>query len=171
MKESRALAQRQNAARHVRTGLICALAALLAFAAGRPASGAQLPGMGGLAGRVTVKKPLGFLTVYAFNTDKDVGYMVYVVGGKYRATNLFPGHYDVTLRGTVGQLDWSLPSRRRTSRSLRESRVPLISALPRQTSRPPILAAWLIRICRHHTSTRRWFLQRPVSAGSRSGCH
>jgi streptogramin lyase len=109
MKENRALAQRQNAARQVRTGLICALAALLAFVAGRPASGAQLPGMGGLAGRVTVKKPLGFLTVYAFNTDKDVGYMVYVVGGKYRATNLFPGHYDVTLRGTVGQLDWSLP--------------------------------------------------------------
>ncbi len=36
---------------------------------------------------------------------------MFVVDGRYRATNLFPGHYDVTLRGTAGQLNWSLEPR------------------------------------------------------------
>jgi streptogramin lyase len=109
MKASRALAERQKPARQMHTGLFCALVALLALVAGGAASGEQLPGMGRLAGHVSVRNPVGFLSVYAFNTDRNIGYMVYVVAGKYRATNLFPGHYDVTLRGTVGQLDWSLP--------------------------------------------------------------
>jgi hypothetical protein len=86
------------------------LAALLVLSFGAAtAFPKQLPGMGLLEGRVTVAKPLGPLTVYAYNAERRIGYMVYVVGGRYRATNLFPGQYEVTLRGTVGQRNWSLP--------------------------------------------------------------
>ena len=69
----------------------------------------QLPGRGLLEGALQVEKPLGPLTVYAYNAERRIGYMVHVVGGCYRATNLFPGKYDVTRRGTVGQRNWSLP--------------------------------------------------------------
>ena len=81
-----------------------ALSALLACAAlffpGAVAHAAQLAGMGSLEGEVVVERPLGQLTVYAFNTEKKIGYMVYVVQGRFRATNLFPGRYEVTVRGT-----------------------------------------------------------------------
>ncbi len=76
---------------------------------GLPAGAAPAPPKGELTGHVTVPKPVGQLTVYALNTDKDVGYMVYVVNGRYRFTHLFSGHYQVTLRGTPGQMNWSLP--------------------------------------------------------------
>ncbi|MCU0870690.1 MAG: hypothetical protein MUF30_14045 [Burkholderiales bacterium] len=86
------------------------LASLFMLAVGAaPLDARQLPGMGLLEGSVTVAKPLGPLTVYAYNAERRIGYMVYVVGGRYRATNLFPGQYEVTLRGTVGQRNWSLP--------------------------------------------------------------
>ena len=58
---------------------------------------ADLAGLGNLSGKVTQAKPVGQLTVYALNTDKNVGYQVYVVDGEYRATNMFPGNYEVTL--------------------------------------------------------------------------
>jgi len=90
-----------------------ALSALLACAAlffpGAVAHAAQLAGMGSLEGEVVVERPLGQLTVYAFNTEKKIGYMVYVVQGRFRATNLFPGRYEVTVRGTPGQRNWGLP--------------------------------------------------------------
>ena len=70
-----------------------------------------VPGTGSLEGEVRVAKPVGQLTVYALHVDKKVGYMVYVVNGRYRATNLFPGRYEVTLRGTPGQMNWDLPQR------------------------------------------------------------
>ena len=64
----------------------------------------QIPGMGNLSGKIATPKNIGQLSVYALNTGKNVGYMVYVVKGAYRAVNMFPGHYEVTLRGTkVGQ--------------------------------------------------------------------
>lgn len=88
---------------------IAALAVVLAFLLPAPASARQMPGMGTLSGTVAVAKPVGQLSVYAYNPDLHVGYMVYVVDGKYRATNLFPGRYEVTLRGTVGQRNWDLP--------------------------------------------------------------
>ena len=51
-----------------------ALSALLACAAlcfpGAVAHAAQLAGMGSLEGEVVVERPLGQLTVYAFNTEK-----------------------------------------------------------------------------------------------------
>ena len=74
-----------------------------------PAGARQLPGMGLLEGTVQAAQSPGQLTVYAYNAERHIGYMVYVVGGRYRATNLFPGRYEITLRGTVGQRNWSLP--------------------------------------------------------------
>jgi streptogramin lyase len=50
-----------------------------------------------LSGRVT-GTPLEGATVYALNTDRNVGYMVYVVEGRYRAARLLPGRYEITLR-------------------------------------------------------------------------
>ncbi len=68
------------------------------------AQGGLLPGMAQLSGQVTGGKPDLLATVYALHTDKNVGYMVYVVNGRYRAVNLFPGRYQVTVRPAVGQL-------------------------------------------------------------------
>jgi streptogramin lyase len=70
-----------------------------------------LPGTGELTGQVAAAESLGQLTVYAFNTDKSVGYMVYVVDGRYRAVDLFPGHYQVSVRGTSGQLNMDIPAK------------------------------------------------------------
>ena len=64
----------------------------------------HLPGMGDLSGKVTGGKPGLLASVYALNTDKDVGFMVFVVDGEYRAVNLFPGNYEVTIRPAVGQV-------------------------------------------------------------------
>ena len=68
------------------------------------AHAASLPGTGELSGRVSGNQPDLLATVYALNTDRDVGYMVYVVNGRYRATTLFPGNYEVAIRPAVGQL-------------------------------------------------------------------
>ncbi len=57
-----------------------------------------LAGMGQISGTVSAAQPPVGATVYAFNTQKNVGYMVYVVGGRFRAPNVFPGEYEVTLR-------------------------------------------------------------------------
>ena len=59
---------------------------------------AVLPGMGQIAGTVSAAPSSAGATVYALNAKKNVGYMVYVVSGRFRATNVFPGEYEVTLR-------------------------------------------------------------------------
>ena len=82
--------------------LVLALSMLCTAALGAsgPGLAAGLPGMGSLSGSVAAGgDPLKDATVYAFNAQRSVGYMVYVVGGRYRATNLFPGNYELTLRG------------------------------------------------------------------------
>ena len=70
-----------------------------------PAQAEQLAEYGQLTGRVTGSKPGVLPVVYAFNTDKNVGYTVFVVNGKYRAVNMIPGPYDVTIRAAVDQLE------------------------------------------------------------------
>lgn len=65
----------------------------------------QLTGYGQLSGMVSGSEPGVLPVVYAYNTDKDVGYTVFVVNGKYRALNLIPGAYDVTIRPAVDQLE------------------------------------------------------------------
>ncbi len=70
-----------------------------------PATAASLPGYGELTGKVTGVKTGVLPVVYAYNTDKNVSYTVFVVNGKFRAVNLIPGAYDVTLRPAVNQLE------------------------------------------------------------------
>ena len=70
-----------------------------------PASGAGLPGYGELTGRVSGGGTGVLPVVYAYNTAKDVSYTVFVVNGRYRAVNLLPGPYEVTLRPAVNQLE------------------------------------------------------------------
>ena len=64
-----------------------------------------LEGYGQLSGKVTGSEPGVLPVVYAYNTDKDLAYTVFVVDGKYRAVNLIPGSYDVTIRPAVDQLE------------------------------------------------------------------
>lgn len=74
-----------------------------------PANADQITGYGQLSGNVTGSEPGVLPVVYAYNTDKDVAYTVYVVNGKYRAVNLIPGPYDVTIRAAVDQLEGFTP--------------------------------------------------------------
>jgi streptogramin lyase len=69
----------------------------------------QIPGYAELSGNVTGSEPGVLPVVYAYNTDKDVGYTVFVVNDKYRAVNLIPGSYDVTIRAAVDQLEGFTP--------------------------------------------------------------
>ena len=57
-----------------------------------------LPGLVILSGTVTTAKPFKAAQVFARNTDKNILYMVYTSGGRYRAVNLFPGNYDVSVQ-------------------------------------------------------------------------
>jgi streptogramin lyase len=74
-----------------------------------PVNADQLAGYGQLSGKVTGSEPGVLPVVYAYNTDKDVAYTVYVVDGKYHAVNLIPGPYDVTIRAAVDQLEGFTP--------------------------------------------------------------
>jgi streptogramin lyase len=70
-----------------------------------PLSGGALLGLSQISGKVSGLMPDVLPVVYAFNTDKNVGYTVFVVDGQYRAVNLIPGPYDVSIRPAVGQLE------------------------------------------------------------------
>jgi streptogramin lyase len=74
-----------------------------------PVNADQFPDHGQLSGTVTGSQPGVLPVVYAYNTDRDVGYMVFVVDGKYRAVNLMPGPYDVTIRPAIDQLEGFTP--------------------------------------------------------------
>ncbi len=71
-----------------------AVAALLMTA---PVQAALLPGYGEITGTINAKKG-DIVTIYMMNTDKSVGYSVYAVDGKFRANDLIPGHYEITVR-------------------------------------------------------------------------
>lgn len=88
-------------------GRVAAVLALLGLVL--PAFAGQLDGYGQLTGKVTGSEPGVLPVVYAYNTDKDVAYTVFVVDGKYRAVNLIPGSYDVTIRPAVDQLEGFTP--------------------------------------------------------------
>lgn len=61
------------------------------------ARAAVLPGLGEVAGTVSGPKDTVF-PVYLYNKEKHVGYSVFVVDGAYRATNMFPGRYEITVQ-------------------------------------------------------------------------
>src|ERR1700674_1205439 len=62
---------------------------------------ATLPGMTSLSGTVESAKPFKAAQVYIKNVDKRIMYMVYTSAGQFRAVQLFPGNYEVsvTLKG------------------------------------------------------------------------
>ncbi|OLB98908.1 MAG: hypothetical protein AUH30_06555 [Candidatus Rokubacteria bacterium 13_1_40CM_68_15] len=49
-----------------------------------------LPGTATLSGMVQAPKPFKAAQVHLMNVDKNVLFMVYTSGGRYRAVNLFP---------------------------------------------------------------------------------
>jgi virginiamycin B lyase len=59
---------------------------------------ATIPGTGSLSGTVEASKPFKAAQVYAKNIDKNMLYMVYTAGGRYRAVNMFPGNYEVYVK-------------------------------------------------------------------------
>jgi streptogramin lyase/mono/diheme cytochrome c family protein len=64
-----------------------------------------LSGYAMLTGTVTGSEDGVLPVIFANNTAKDVAYTVFVVDGKYRAVNLIPGPYEITIRAAVDQLE------------------------------------------------------------------
>jgi virginiamycin B lyase len=60
---------------------------------------AAIAGTGTVSGTVTAAKPFKAAHVYLYNLDKHVMYMVYTSAGAFRAVALFPGNYEITVRG------------------------------------------------------------------------
>ena len=56
-----------------------------------------IAGMGTLSGTVKAPKEFKAAKVYARNLDKNVTYMVFTQNGTYRAINLLPGAYEVSV--------------------------------------------------------------------------
>ncbi|MCB2107453.1 MAG: carboxypeptidase regulatory-like domain-containing protein [Rhodobacteraceae bacterium] len=77
---------------------VLASAFLLAAGFAAPTAAADLlPGMGAVSGTVTAPTDPDTAKVYAWNADMQVGFSVWVADGKYRAINMFPGTYEVTV--------------------------------------------------------------------------
>lgn len=65
---------------------------------GPQAKASPISGMGSLSGTVKAPKEIKAAEVYASNVDKHVVYMVYTAGGRYRALDLLPGNYEVSVK-------------------------------------------------------------------------
>jgi virginiamycin B lyase len=65
-----------------------------------------LPGTGSLAGTVTADAPFQAAKVHARNADRRMTYLVYTAKGRFRAINVLPGTYEVTVEkpGFVNQV-------------------------------------------------------------------
>jgi streptogramin lyase len=81
---------------------------LLGCADDRPTASVA-PEYAELAGTVTATTEGLLPIVHAYNTEKSIGYTVFVVDGRYHAVNLIPGPYDVTVRPATGQLEKFAP--------------------------------------------------------------
>src|ERR1700722_4704767 len=66
--------------------------------AGSAAEAGGISGTGGLSGKVKALKPFKAARVYAKNVDKNILFMVYTSEGQFRAVNLLPGNYQVTVQ-------------------------------------------------------------------------
>src|SRR5438876_4084893 len=81
--------------------LVSVFAFLVVTSAIQRAGGAVSPSWAGMApssGAVDAPKPFKAAQVHIMNTEKNVLFMVYTSGGRYRAVNLFPGKYEITVR-------------------------------------------------------------------------
>jgi streptogramin lyase len=89
------------------TALVIAVLGLIAgyelFGSGRGTAvtlrGSELQGLGTVSGTVTASKPFKAAHVYLYNVDKHIMNMVYTNAGAFRAVALFPGNYELTVRG------------------------------------------------------------------------
>jgi virginiamycin B lyase len=61
---------------------------------------AAVPGMASVSGSVQAPSAVRAARVYLRNTDKRIVHMVFTQAGKFRATPLFPGNYEVTVQAT-----------------------------------------------------------------------
>src|SRR5262245_33346570 len=86
------------------TAVAC-LSGLTALAPAGAADPESLPGLATVSGTVQASKPFKAAQVHLMNTDKNVLFMVYTSGGRYRAPNLLPGSYEVSVRsqGLAGE--------------------------------------------------------------------
>ena len=75
---------------------LAVLAAVLLLAFSSDAS--SPPGAATIEGAVTAAQPFKAAQVHLMNVDKNVLFMVYTSGGRYRAPHLFPGRYEVSVR-------------------------------------------------------------------------
>src|SRR5437879_13583672 len=69
-----------------------------ATAPARAQDAAKIAGTATVSGIVEAPKPFKAAQVHFLNVDKNVLFMVYTSGGRYRAVNLFPGRYEVAVR-------------------------------------------------------------------------
>jgi len=74
-----------------------AIAVVLLIVTSRPSTAAAIPNTATLSGTIQASKPFQAAEVFVRNVDKNILYMVYTSGGRYRAVNLFPGSYEVSV--------------------------------------------------------------------------
>src|SRR5206468_7485940 len=83
-----------------------------------------------LSGEVRAAKPFQAAEVYIRNIDKHVLYMVYTESGRYEATKLLPGNYEVSVKKngfTADRSKDSGQSRRKTQSRFFADRLTLYS--------------------------------------------
>lgn len=103
----------------------------MALSPAAAADAESLPGMATLSGTVQAPRPFKAAQVHLMNVDKNVLFMVYTSGGRYRAPNLFPGTYEVTVRGQglagdAQKIQLAAGARQTLDVSLREGTPPAI---------------------------------------------
>src|SRR5262245_37274139 len=77
----------------IRVTLLSVLVVLIAVGTAAPA-----PDSASLAGSVQAPKSFRGAQVHLLNQERNVLFMVYTSGGRYRAGHLLPGRYEVTVR-------------------------------------------------------------------------
>src|SRR5258705_4129033 len=68
------------------------------MAPARAQDATPIAGTAAVSGAVEAPRAFTAAQVHLLNVDKNVLFMVYTSGGRYRAVNLFPGRYEVTVR-------------------------------------------------------------------------
>src|SRR5436190_24396214 len=107
------------------TASLACLYGLITLAPARAADADGLPGAATVTGVVRAPKAFKAAQVHLMNVDKNVLFMVYTSGGRYRAANLFPGKYEVTVRasglaGDAQKVELAAGARQTLDVSLRE---------------------------------------------------
>jgi streptogramin lyase len=78
-------------------GFLLGLALICGSEAVSTLGAASIPGTATVSGTVTSSKPFKAARVYIRNHDRRMLYMVYTSRGHYRAVDLFPGNYEISV--------------------------------------------------------------------------